>query len=350
MIDTESHTAIKPMPIELTRKLLSKYLIDEWLFKYYEDIKQHNRAQKLIMGFYQERPRIMTGDIAKAPDSLRLKYEFVNPKISTNDKKSQGLSTVKELIKTYVLTLNDDEVIGLTYLVIDRLTPEEKYLAEQLRLWLVSNYFHFIYADTNGDYARDIADYIAKNKQLTQDFIVYWLGAIDTFKDYCAENQDNMKLILDPFCFIHIATYNKKLLLILINQIIQLNINKYPNYVNNNLLCVLKQLDDNANIIPLPVSYLRGYLTSICHFPYKPFTNGITFKFYHKRDLGDFVNAISADYCSDTVNKALENIHFDLNNQKDKIEGIRKHFEEVFQMTGSNCIKHVLEYFKLLIK
>lgn len=350
MIDTKSYTAIKPMPIELTRKLLSKYLIDEWLFQYYEDIKQHNRAQKLIMGFCYNIPQIVTGDIEKAPGNLRLKYEFTNPKISANDKKSQGLSTVKELIKTYVLTLSDDDVIGLTYLVIDRLTPEENNLAEQLRLWLVSNYFHFIYADTNGDYARDIADYIAKNKQLTQDFIVYWLGAIDTFKDYCAKDQDNMKLILDPFCFIHSVTYNKKLLLILINQIIQLNISKYPNYVNNNLLCVLKQLDDNANIIPLPVSYLRGYLTSICHFPYKPFTNGITFKFYHKRDLGDFVNAISADYCSDTVNKALENIHFDLNNQKDKIEGIRKHFEEVFQMTGSNCIKHVLEYFKLLIK
>lgn len=350
MIDTESHTAIKPMPIELTRKLLSKYLIDEWLITYYEDIKQHNRAQKLIMGFYQEIPRIITGDIAKAPDSLRLKYEFVNPKISANDKKSQGLSTVKELIKTYVLTLSDDEVIGLTYLVIDRLTPEEKDLAEQLRLWLVSNYFNFIYADMKGDHASHIAYYIAENEQLTQDFIVYWLGAIDTFKDYCAENQDNMKLILDPFCFIHSVIYNKKLLLILINQIIQLNIDKYPNYFNKNLLCVLDQLDDNANIIPLPVSYLRNYCISLCHYPYKPFDNGITFKFYHKRDLGDFVNAISADYWNDIENKALESIHFDLNNQKDKIENIRKHFEEVFQMTGSNHIKNVLAHFQLLIK
>lgn len=350
MINTEKRVDIKPIPVKVVRELLSQYLIKEWLFKYYEGIKEHNRAQKLTMGFYQKSPRIITGDIAKAPYNLRLKYEFVNPKISANDKKSQGLSTVKELIKTYVSILSDDDVIGLTYLVIDRLTPEENNLAEQLRLWLVSNYFNFIYADINGDYASYIASYIAKNEQLTQDFIVYWLGAIDTFKDYCAENQDNMKLILDPFCFIHIVTYNKKLLLILINQIIQLNINKYPNYVNNNLLCVLKQLDDNANIIPLPVSYLRDYCISLRHCPYKSFTNGITFKFYHKRDLGDFVNAVSADYWSGIENKALDSIHFDFNNQKDKIENIRKHFEEVFQMAGSNYIKNILEHFQLLIK
>lgn len=349
MINTESHTVIKPMPIELTRKLLSKYLIDEWLITYYENIKRHNRAQKLIMGFYQKKPRIITGDIAKAPDNLRLKYEFVNPKISANDKKSQGLSTVKELIKTYVLTLNDDEVIGLTYLVIDRLTPEEKYLAEQLRLWLVSNYFNFIYADIKGDYARYIADYIAKNEQLTQDFIVYWLGAIDNFKDYCAKNQDNMKLILKPFCFKNRTIYNKKLLLILINKIIQLNIEKYPNYSNDNLLYVLAKLDDNANIIPLPVSYLGKYRNMLFE-SYKPFSNGITFKFYHKIDLGNFVNEISDDYWYIMNDEVIKSIHFDLNNQKDKIESIRKHFEEVFQMTGSNYIKNVLEHFRLLIK
>lgn len=350
MINTEKRVDIKPIPVKVVRELLSQYLIKEWLFKYYEGVKEHNRAQKLVMGFYQKRPRIVTGNIENAPCNLMLKYEFVNPKISANDKKLQALSTVKELIKTYVLTLSDDDVIGLTYLVIDRVTPEENNLAEQLRLWVVSNYFNFIYADVNGDYASYIADYIAKNEQLTHDFIVYWLGAIDTFKDYCAENQDNMKLILDPFCFIHSAIYNKKLLLILINQIIQLNINTYPNYVNNNLLCVLQQLDDNANIIPLPVSYLREYCISLRHFPYKSFTNGITFKFYHKRDLGDFINEISADYWSGIENKALESIHFDLNNQKDKIESIRKHFEEVFHMTGSNYIKNVLEHFQLLIK
>lgn len=349
MINTEKKVDIKPIPVKVARELLSQYLIKEWFLKYYEGAKEHNRAQKLIMGFYQKRPRIITGNLAKTPGTLILKCEVTNPKISANVEKSQALLMIKQLITTYVCTLSDDDIIGLTYLVIDRLQSKDDNLAKQLRLWLVSNYFNFIQSDMNDNYANYIYEYISMNKQLMQDFIIYWLGAIDNFKDYCAKNQDNMKLILKPFCFKNRTIYNKKLLLVLINKIIQLNIEKYPNYSNGNLLYVLAKLDDNANIIPLPISYLGEYRNMLFE-SYKPFSNGITFKFYHKIDLGNFVNEISDDYWYIMKEEVIESIHFDLNNQTDKIESIRKHFEEVFQMTGSNYIKNILEHFQLLIK